>query len=207
MRLLPQLLLASLFSSCLPLCGATHSLYKLESSPFAQKIARKVGDLVTVVLEGDSISISGEGSNQIDKDSDISFSLGKFFLPSGKLSNGLFRDLFQNGSPEIDQEEDVSRGGNGTMKNAYAFDKGIMQARVVDQINDSQLVVRGERSVVINGKKKVIYLNGILRKEDIDENNQISSTKMAEVSFEIDGEMVSKDLQPGFFSKIIHALF
>lgn len=83
-----------------------------------------------------------------------------------------------------------------------------ISALVVDVLPNGNLLVRGKRVVTVNNEEEIIMLTGIVRPRDVDENNSILSTRIADAKIEYLGQGVVADKQkPGWFSRGMDAVW
>ena len=93
--------------------------------------------------------------------------------------------------------------GEGTTSRSGRF-TGVVTCRVVGVLPNGVLHVRGRRSVVINHEAQYIALEGLVRREDLSIDNQVSSNSVAEMRLAYDGIGVLDDKQrPGWMSRVI----
>ena len=90
--------------------------------------------------------------------------------------------------------------------------RGDLQARVsveITEVNENGLLlVEGTRSVRVNGEEEKITLRGSLRPQDIQPDNTVMSTYLANASIEYSGEGVLASAEsPGFVTRIFNWLF
>lgn len=76
--------------------------------------------------------------------------------------------------------------GQGQTSRAGAL-QARLAVRVVDIEGDGMLRIRGEQTVVINGEKQRIALDGLVREEDIQASNTIPSNRISEARIEFTG--------------------
>jgi flagellar L-ring protein precursor FlgH len=68
---------------------------------------------------------------------------------------------------------------------------------------NDHLLIQGQRHLRINNETEVVTLTGIVRPQDIDRNNTVPSTKVAEARLEIAGVGVISDKQrQGWLTRI-----
>jgi flagellar L-ring protein precursor FlgH len=68
---------------------------------------------------------------------------------------------------------------------------------------NNNLMIQGRRHLRINNETEVIMLTGIVRPQDIDRNNVVPSTKVAEARVTISGVGVVSDKQRvGWFQRL-----
>lgn len=182
-----------------------NSLYQLENSPYASAIASKEGDILTVVVE-EKAETEDSGKNDESKKQEMDFELGKFFIPHFKPNIG-FDDAISEGD-----KPGVNFGSEDKFTSSSQRDSGHsittkFQVRIVEKASKDQFVIRGQRLVTIEGKDKRIYLSGLIRQDDIKDDNTIESHLIADAVIEIDGEVVSRDLKPGYIGSVLKKIF
>ncbi|MGB5279423.1 MAG: flagellar basal body L-ring protein FlgH [Gammaproteobacteria bacterium] len=142
--------------------------------------ARRVGDMITVVLQeqtdaeksadtGTAKSTSTEIANPI-------------IFGNSPTHNGdpIFRNSLQS-DHEFDGSADSSQSNSLT---------GSITVTVVDVLTNGNLVVQGEKWININQGEEYIRLKGIVRPRDIRSDNTIASTRVADAQIQYSGEGV-----------------
>jgi len=155
------------------------------NSLFTDNKARYVNDIVTIVVDE-----SSKGGNSADtktsKDTTtfagITSFLGleKYIGRRNKdLTDG---DIFTGGSePSINIEASSknSLAGKGATSRDGTLSARIT-ARVIEVLDNRNLVVEGRRQLMVNAEDQYIVITGIVRPEDITSDNMISSQYIAE---------------------------
>ncbi len=180
-------------------------LYKLSASPYASNIAHKAGDLLSVIVE-ESATTTDQGNRKLEKEDDLTFSLKKFFFPHFKPNVG-FDDTISSGTEpgfDLNAKREYEAKSESDSKHSFMT---TLQVRIIEEVTNGQFLVQGKRDVNINGKNRTIYVSGVIRSDDIDHANQIKSHLIADAVVEIDGDIVSEDLEPGMMSNILSKIF
>jgi flagellar L-ring protein FlgH len=82
-----------------------------------------------------------------------------------------------------------------------------LSVRVLEVAPNGDLVVAGKQSLRINGEEQMITLSGVVRKQDISENNTVLSSRIAEARIQFDGEgFVTDQSKPGLLAKLFNFL-
>jgi flagellar L-ring protein FlgH len=79
-----------------------------------------------------------------------------------------------------------------------------LTARVIDVLPNGYLVVEGKREISVNNENQSVYLTGVVRPEDISQNNTVLSSAVAQMSVRVQGKgVVSQPIKPGWLFKIL----
>ncbi len=149
--------------------GAVNSIY-------SDIKAHRIGDIITVELQ-ESTSASKGASNQQSKDS----SLG---LDALKLGN---KTVSLNG-----YDTSVGMGANNSFKGqAKAAQSnsltGNISVSVIRVLPNGNLAVRGEKWLMLNEGNEYIRVTGIVRSEDVNADNTVSSQRVANARIQYGG--------------------
>jgi flagellar L-ring protein precursor FlgH len=165
--------------------------------------ARSVGDTVTVnVVE----SINGESKAQTDLGNKRSISAGVpnfFTIPEGYAKNIPLLNL----TSLLSGNSDNSTSGQGDMKAGDTFTATV--SAIVTAVNPSgTLSIKGRRKLQVNGENDTILLSGVVRPQDIDSNNMVSSAQVADLELGITGQGQIRDKQgDGFATRLFDWLW
>lgn len=181
--------LLTLFLVLSTICYA-ENLYNVDSyhALTSDRRAYQVGDILTVVVLENS-SASATAGTKTDKSNDAAV---KFLSPTSQknYSLGLNEDFNGNGK--------IARSGKLLAQ---------LSVTVGEIANNGDLFVKGEQLIEINGEKQSINLQGRVRSRDIDENNIILSSKIADAKITYIGDGVLADSQhKGWLSRVISIL-
>ncbi|GAN00254.1 flagellar L-ring protein FlgH [alpha proteobacterium U9-1i] len=154
-----------------------NSLWQAGSrSFFNDQRASRIGDILTVQIE---ISDKAELSNSSNRSRSASTSAGvsNFF----GLEGGLGRIFGAEFDPEnlIGAEAESDHNGQGAINREEKIELTVA-AVIVDRLSNGNLVIAGRQEVRINAELRELTVSGIIRPEDIDANNTIDQTQIAE---------------------------
>jgi len=152
--------------------------------------ARRVGDLITVILE-ESTNASKSASTEADKSSDIDLPNPTIFNSANRLTelaNSITSEREFDGEGETTQENSIE--GNVTVTVHEVFPNGY-------------LLVKGEKLLELNEGSEVVRISGIVRPADVSTNNTILSNQIAnaEITYKGNG-IVSDSSKPGWLLKL-----
>jgi flagellar L-ring protein precursor FlgH len=144
--------------------------------------ASQVYDLVTIVVLDNSSATSTGITNTARKSSvDASItSLAGPKSPTGALAN------LANASNNTQLQ------GQGTTSRGTTLST-TMTAEVTSVLPNGNLVVEGQKEILVNSEKQVITLRGIVRPEDISPVNTVASGSVARIQILVNGKGVVND--------------
>jgi len=183
-----------------------NSLWRPGSKTFLKdQRAARVGDVLTAdVSVADSAEIANETSRA--RSSSDALDLGAMFGYAKSI-----RSLLP-GSPAFDPSKALSSSGAGQFKGSGAATRKEtvrfkIAVVVVDQLRNGNFVISGKQELRINNELREIQVAGIVRPQDIDPDNVISSEKMAEARITYGGRGVLSDYQqPPFGAQILEII-
>lgn len=159
---------------------------------FQDAKASHVGDIVTVRIV-ENASGSKTAGTSTSRTSNLTASASPFFgLPANTLTNLGAAGDFSN---SFDGDGTTSRRGTLTAD---------ITAIVVAVYPNGNMMIEGEREVLINNEKEYLFVSGIVRPEDVLQGNTVLSTVIADAKIEYSGTGVVSDKQrPGWFVRIL----
>ncbi|MFP4661014.1 MAG: flagellar basal body L-ring protein FlgH [Halanaerobiales bacterium] len=136
-------------------------------------------------------------------------------------------DAVQSSNTDISQESNADVGGSGFLDflSVFGFEysdsdssdgqterSGSITADIttliVDVYDNGNFKIEGTKTIKINGEKQIITLSGIIRPQDIAEDNSISSKKIADASIDVEGRgVIAAKEEPNIFQKILNWIF
>lgn len=156
-----------------------------ERSWFENVRARRVGDILRVTLFEDT-EASHTNSGSVSKSTSASITnptiLGnplQFTAPFINGSNG------QTLGQSLSSDHDFKGDADNTQNNKFTGSISVMVTRV---LGNGYLRVRGEKRIHLTGGNEYIRVSGIVRPEDIDTDNTIASTKIADATLAYVGD-------------------
>lgn len=165
----------------------------------ADQRARQVGDIVTISIT-ESAKASEIANTQTSKTSGIKAGVASLFGLSFPLKAFTNKEV----STETALEGSVGNTskGEGKTERQSSFTT-YLSARVIQVLPNNHLVIQGQRHLRVNNETEVVTLTGVVRPQDIDRNNSVPSTKVAEARLEIAGVGVVSDKQrQGWLTRI-----
>lgn len=139
--------------------------------------ARRVGDLITVILD-ESTNAAKTATTNTSKDSSVD-------LPGPTIA-GL--PVTHNGRPllsaSMDSASSFSGSGDSSQSNSLS---GNITVTVAQVLTNGNLVVRGEKLLTLNNGSEIIRISGIVRPHDVTPDNTVESTQIANANITYSG--------------------
>ncbi len=199
-----------LISSLSVVCNTIHadSLWKkrvtVNYNLFDDNRGKRVGDIVTVVVS-ESTAIDNDETATTNNSASASGSAdhNKFFrgMLSG-LRTGRNAKFDTRDANTFSTNFDSDFSGKGSYDSTRSVDLTIT-AMVVEVLDNGNLALEGKRDITVNREKYTLKLTGIARPIDISTNNLISSTKMSNVMFGLEGKgWLTRAGSKGWFNRV-----
>lgn len=162
-----------------------------QDSIFSDTKASKVGDLVTIIIvERTQASQSTEVTTGKDASTELGPGLGILdFIPLAKVGGSAGRTV----------------GGKNQQGGSLS---ARMTSRVVEVLPNGNLVIEGTQSLIVNNETQEITVRGVIRPQDIEPDNTILSTYIADatISYQGSGILGAQD-KPGILTRILNWIF
>jgi flagellar L-ring protein precursor FlgH len=163
-----------------------------------------VGDLVTISIT-ETAKASELANTNVSRDSGVKVGVNSLFGIS--LPMKAFSDKDANVDTALEGTVGNVTNGQGKTERQSSF-TSFLTARVIQVLPNQNLMIQGRRNLRINNETEVVMLTGIVRPQDIDRNNTVPSTKVAEARVTISGVGVVSDKQKvGWFQRIFDHVY
>ncbi|MBQ9365726.1 MAG: flagellar basal body L-ring protein FlgH [Schwartzia sp.] len=162
-----------------------------ESVLFADKKARNVGDILTIVIsESATTSMNKSSSNSKEGNTNLNTGIGIFhFLAAASAS----------------ASDDWKADGSTSNTNRA---NGRVTVTVVEVEPNGNMVVEGTQSIWQNNNEHKITLRGVVRRDDVSYNNTVPSTQVADATIKFDGKgPINAKQRQGILTQIFNFLF
>jgi flagellar L-ring protein precursor FlgH len=158
---------------------------------FSDHRAMRVDDILTIIIV-ESAKAGSESKTNTSKDTEVGLSAG-----SSKLVAPM--QFAAGNSAKYDGKGATSRSGSLS---------ATVTARVIKVLDGGNLVIEGSKTVEINQEKEIIKISGVVRPQDIQKNNIVYSTSIADAEITYTGNgAVNTAARPGFFTRFVNWLF
>lgn len=145
-------------------------------SLFGDRTAHRIGDILTIVLQERTQS-SKKSETETKKDAEVTINDGTILgtMPS-------FKNLSLLTNPSIERSNSGEVGAD--QSNSLT---GSISVTVSEILPNGVLKIRGEKWLTLTEGEEYIRVSGLIRPEDISEDNTIMSTKIADAHFTYSG--------------------
>lgn len=176
-----------------------------ERGMFADKRAKRVGDIVTIVVQ-ETASVSNSVRLKTDKDAKSSVIgaasnvLNQFLgnIPKHSLTKEIQKNLPDGvtlpSPPAQVVDGNNSYNGGGDIKNSQTISTRCA-VQVIDTLPNGNLVLEGVRQVSFSKERQFAAFRGIVRTYDINPDNTVLSSNVADARIEIVSEGTLTDAQ------------
>jgi flagellar L-ring protein precursor FlgH len=173
---------------------------------FADFRAYRIGDLVTIRID-ETASATGDAATNIDRESSFGVGVGGALTGVGGLLSAL-----QRSDPSATTEDlirlvsSTSFSGTGSTERGSRVNASIA-VRVKQTMPNSDLFVEGTKVIQINNEELHIYISGVIRPEDIQQDNSVKSSLVADAQIELTGRgALTDNQQQGWLTRLLQAV-
>ncbi|MCC8193476.1 MAG: flagellar basal body L-ring protein FlgH [Deltaproteobacteria bacterium] len=176
---------------------------------FDDNRARKVGDIILVKIVETSKSKS-KVDTTAERETTNTFSVGAafgartvspFFVGSNRLSGKVGAEPMLSTSRVSDHE-----ATGETKRENYVT--ATMGARIVQVLPNGVMQVQGAREIKVNDETQYMVVTGLIRQRDIDSDNSVLSTQMADSRIDYYGKGVLADKQKsGWLTRLLDIIW
>lgn len=160
-------------------------------SIFADKKARNVGDILTIVIS-ESTTQSATKSRSNGKSSSINLDAGV----------GVFRFMKAASAGSSDS---FTADGSANDTNSYS---GRITVTVMEVLPNDNMIVEGNQSIWQNRDEHKITFRGVVRRDDVLMDNTVPSYKVADATIKFDGKgPLNAKQRQGILTQLFNFLF
>ena len=163
---------------------------------YGENRATKPGDLIFIRVE-ESLNAVERISNQMQRVSNFSNTILSFF--------GLPQNTLQNLYSQVEGNYGAQSQGR-VQQQATLVTR--LAGRVIKVYPNGTMLIEAKKYIAVNGFQREFVLRGVIRPEDIDSSNTVSSDKIANMEVFLDGKgYVAEGGKPGWLARIFAHLF
>ena len=160
---------------------------------FEDTKAREVGDIVTVLLNETATS-TATASTDTSKSSSIDLQANSVLGLPSNMGVQNFLGMGTGFNPAAKGSTTRANKGTGTVSREGSL-TGTLAATITAINENGNFEISGERSVTVNNEEQLMVLTGIIRPSDINYDNTINSSLIANAAILYSGEGVVADEQ------------
>ena len=160
-------------------------------SLYSDRKARDVGDILTIVInENTTQTASKQRSNSKEGSVNLGAGTGIFHFLAAATASG---------------SDNFSAAGSATDTSSFT---GNVTVTVVEVMPNGNLVVEGNQSIWQNRDEHKITIRGVIRRDDVTNNNTVSSNRVADATIKFDGKgPLNAKQRQGILTQIFNILF
>ena len=143
--------------------------------------AHRVGDLVEIVINTNTVA---QNSGSVSTDRSFSATSGISAL-ANSVSTSAIQQLF---SPQAAQKLSGKSAAASSAKLTTA-----LAGQIVAVLPGGTMVVEAERQILMNNERETVILRGLVRPGDVQSDNSVASTSLANLQVELKGRGVLSD--------------
>ena len=144
--------------------------------------ASQIYDIVTIVVNENSSAVS-TGQTKTSRQSSVAASVASSAL--SKTSAAALSNLANtSNNQQLQGQGTTSRGTTIT---------ATVSAEVIAVLPNGNLVVQGDKEIMVNSEKQIITVRGIVRPDDLSSLNSVPSDRVARMEILINGKGVVND--------------
>lgn len=141
-----------------------------------------VGDIVLVRID-ETADASGDSSTALTRDSHSGFGI-PHLLGLGAALEAAAPGVDLGHILEIASEADFDGHGETSRKGEL---KGSIAVRVAGEMPNGDLFLEGTKVIMINNEEYHLYISGVVRRTDIEDDNTVASMRIADAEIEFSG--------------------
>ena len=164
-------------------------------SLFSDNKANLKGDAITIIVL-ESTSASNNATTTTGRKSDLSLGL------SANVNN-----TTGGSSTALGLQTGNDFNGQGSTQTTGNIQTKI-SASVDSVLSNGNMLISGNKKIIINGEEQVIHIKGVVRPSDIMADNSVLSYNISDAEISFDGNGIIQNAQkPGWLTKFFHWLF
>ena len=144
--------------------------------------ASQTYDLVTIVVNENSSAVS-TGATKTSRASSVAASVASGLLPKNSVK-ALSNLATTSNNQALQGQGTTTRGTTLTTT---------VTAEVTAVLPNGNLVVQGQKAILVNSEKQIITLRGIVRPDDLSPLNSVSADRVARMEILVNGKGVVND--------------
>ncbi|MCX8070289.1 MAG: flagellar basal body L-ring protein FlgH [Thermodesulfovibrionales bacterium] len=181
------------------------SLWRNTASLYEDRKARRVNDLLTVVINEQSAAskkATTNSSRTATQDDSIGDMLGIPTTASLEIAR-----KYMHFTPSVKGSAKSNFSGKGDTTREGKLTATIT-AKVIEVLPNGNLVIESRKEILANNEKEILVFRGIVNPDNISSNNTIQSQYVADAQIYLVGDGVLSDKQSqGWFTRLIDSVW
>lgn len=166
---------------------------------FEETRARRVGDILTVTL-AERADATRDTATATQRQSNVQ--VGVSAVIDAMYSYAQKHPGFDPNAILAGMSQSAFTSQGGTSRSGQL--DAILPVRIKEQLPNGDFYVEGSKMLLLNNEESTLYLSGVVRLIDIDTDNSVDSSRLADVELEYTGRGVLADNEnPGWLSRIL----
>ena len=184
------------YSSPVP-TGGIYNPNNSSNGLYTDTKAHRVGDIISVSLE-EATSASKKAGTSMAKEDEVNF--GNVNLAGRDLHLRSYKPTLS-----LSNSQEFSGSGNASQSNSLS---GQISVSVVRVLANGNLQVQGEKWLMLNNGNEYVRVTGLVRPEDINSDNTVSSQRIANARIQYGGTGdLANTQERGWLSKFFNSVF
>jgi flagellar L-ring protein precursor FlgH len=172
---------------------------------FSDPLAHGVGDTITIIVDL-SNAITKAQNTKTAKTASVNDTISSLVYPSDGSNHGFSFYNLHGVNPQMTWSANQAFNGGGTVANTED-DSTTIQARVVEVLSNGVLRVAATRLSKAGDEDTRMVLTGLVRPEDLNTDNSISSSRVADLQIVQKGRgALSESQKKGWLTKLYEFL-
>jgi flagellar L-ring protein precursor FlgH len=166
---------------------------------YSDQVARQAGDLITIQVN-ESTTVAESQTTDTSRQMDISAAITA--IPNNARVAGA------SGSSTVGKLPVMSGNSSKTFTGEGSYDQQnrmstMITGRVIDVLDNGNLVIEGRRTLVFGENSKTIRITGIVRTADLNSDNFVMSERIHNMQVAIEGEgPINRSQQEGLLGRL-----
>ncbi|MEO8408344.1 MAG: flagellar basal body L-ring protein FlgH [Oxalobacteraceae bacterium] len=163
---------ATAANAAAPQAGAIYQAGFGAQALFEDRRPRSVGDILTIVVS-EKVNASKNSAANASRDGKAGVTLD--VIPK------VFGGLFKSQDADVSGSNSLSAKGGANAANTF---NGVITVTVIEVLGNGNLMVSGEKQVMINQGTEFIRFSGVVNPRTVSGNNTVSSNQVADARIE-----------------------
>jgi flagellar L-ring protein precursor FlgH len=172
---------------------------------YSDPLAHNIGDTITIIVDL-SNTVTKDQDTKTAKTASVNDTISSLVYPSDGSNHGFSWYNLHGVNPQMAWSANQSFNGGGTVANDET-DSTTIQARVIEVLSNGNMRVAAMRLSKAGDEDTRMVLTGIVRPDDLNTDNSISSSRVADLQIVQKGKgALSESQKKGWLTKLYEFL-